>query len=78
VKAATTLVAEQIKAAAAARSKDAEAQNAAEQEAFSAERFTALIGDLKKTMEGLGGTFDGLVKDSAARTALVKQHLAQE
>jgi hypothetical protein len=78
VKAATTLVGEQIKAAAAARSKDAEAQNAAEQEAFSAERFTVLIGDLRKTMEGLSGAFEGLTKDSAERTALVKQHLATD
>ncbi len=77
VKAATVLVGEQIKAATAARSKDEQAQHASAQEAFSAERFTVLIADLRKTMEGLAGAFDGLTKDSAARTALVKEHLSQ-
>lgn len=75
LKAATTILSAQISAAAAARTKDAEAQNAAEQEAFSSERMSTIIADLQKTMDGLGKSFDGMLKESQGRTKMIGQHL---
>jgi len=75
LKAATQLLGDQIAAAAAARTKDAAAQDAAEQEAFSEQRMGALIGDLQKTMDALGKSFDDMLAESKGRTKMIGDHL---
>jgi membrane protein involved in colicin uptake len=76
LKAATQLLGDQIAAAAQARAKDAEAQDTAEKEAFSEARMGTLVGDLKKTMDALGKSFDGMLAESKGRTKMIGEHLA--
>jgi hypothetical protein len=75
LKAATDIIKTEITAAAAARAKDAEAQQGAEQRDLSEQRFGQIIGDLKSTMDGLSKTMAGLTKDSADRTKMIGDHL---
>lgn len=83
-KAATQLMAEKIKAKAAASAAQADAaaegerqQAEAEQATATADELKGLVAELQKTMQGMSAAFEQLGKDSAERTALVKQHLAE-
>jgi hypothetical protein len=68
----------EITAAAAARSKDAEAQKEAETRDLSEARFGEIVKRLEQTVAGLSETMGQLGKDSAERTKLVKEHLTTE
>lgn len=78
IKVAGEIVKAEISAAAAARVKDSEAQQAAETRDLSESRFTEIAGRIDQTVAALTKTMQAMEQGAAERTALVRQHLTAE
>lgn len=77
LKAAVDVLGRRADAEAAIATANGEQKKEAETAEASEQKLTGIVGELKEVMGSLGKALEQLGKDSAERTALVKQHLAE-